>query len=79
MKQSTSSFSIVGSSKAKTLTERIAARIFLVCGVFAILAVVLITAYMIIQGAPALGQVGIGEILLGTVWKPTASPRLLRW
>ena len=73
MKQSTSSFSIVGSSKAKTLTERIAARIFLVCGVFAILAVVLITAYMIIQGAPALGQVGIGEILLGTVWKPTAA------
>ena len=73
MKQSTSSFSIVGSSKAKTLTERIAARIFLVCGVFAILAVVLITAYMIIQGAPALGQVGISEILLGTVWKPTAA------
>ena len=69
MKQS---FSIVGSSKAKSLTEKIASRIFLVCGVFAILAVVVITAYMIIQGTPALGKVGIGEVLLGTSWAPTA-------
>ena len=67
------SFSIVGSNKARSITERTAGCIFMICGVFAILAVAVITLYMILKGAPALGKVGIAEILLGTVWAPTAA------
>lgn len=38
----------------------------------AVLAVVSITIYMIIKGAPALFEIGMKEILFGTVWKPSA-------
>ena len=38
----------------------------------AVLAVVSITVYMIVSGTPALMNVGLKEILFGTVWKPAA-------
>ncbi|MBQ6887298.1 MAG: phosphate ABC transporter permease subunit PstC [Lachnospiraceae bacterium] len=38
----------------------------------AVLAVVSITIYMIIKGTPALFEVGMKEILFGTIWKPSA-------
>lgn len=65
--------SIMCSSKSKGPVESIAQIIFTVCALFAILAVVAITAYMVIGGAPALLKVGIKELLFGTVWKPTAA------
>ncbi len=71
MKQLT--FSIAGSSRTKRVTERIAAKVFLICGFFAVLAVTVITAYMILKGTPALGKIGILEVLLGTSWAPTAA------
>lgn len=52
--------------------EEIAQVIFTLCAFLAILAVISITVYMVINGAPALLQVGIREILFGTAWKPTA-------
>ena len=52
--------------------EGIAQVIFILCAFLAILAVISITVYMVINGAPALFQVGIREILFGTAWKPTA-------
>lgn len=68
-----SSFSIVGGSRAKTMTERAAGIIFLICGFTAVAAVAVITFYMILKGAPAFGKVGVAEILFGTVWKPTSA------
>ena len=68
-----SGFSIIGNGKAKKRTEQAASGIFFLCGMFAILAVVVITAYMILKGTPALGKVGILEVLFGTVWKPEAA------
>lgn len=65
--------SVIRSNKSKETVEIIAQIIFTVCALFAILAVVAITAYMMIGGTPALLKVGIKEILLGTVWKPTAA------
>ena len=65
--------SIVGNSKSKSMVEKSAQVIFTVCAFFAVLAVVSITAYMILSGTPALSQVGIAELLFGTVWKPTAA------
>ena len=52
--------------------EEIAQVIFTLCAFLAILAVISITIYMVINGTPALFQVGIREILFGTAWKPTA-------
>lgn len=65
--------SVMRSSKSKETVEIVAQSIFTVCALFAILAVVAITAYMMIGGTPALLKVGIKEILFGTVWKPTAA------
>ncbi len=64
--------SIISSYKNKTVVETVAQVIFTVCAFTAVLAVISITAYMIISGTPALAKVGIGEILFGTVWKPAA-------
>lgn len=59
--------------KAKlNAVESIAKVIFIICGVVSIFAVCSITIYMIAKGAPAFSKVGVSELLLGTVWKPTA-------
>lgn len=65
-------FSILGNRKNKSAVEEIAQVIFTLCAFLAILAVISITVYMVINGTPALFQVGIREILFGTAWKPTA-------
>lgn len=65
-------FSIQGNRKNKSAVEEIAQVIFTLCAFLAILAVISITVYMVINGTPALFQVGIREILFGTAWKPMA-------
>ena len=53
--------------------ERLARALLLVCAVVAIFAVCAITLYLFAKGLPALHRVGVGELLFGTVWKPTAA------
>ena len=53
--------------------ERLARAFLLICGAVAIFAVCVITFYLFAKGLPALHRVGVGELLLGTVWKPTAA------
>ena len=67
------SYYIIGSYKTKNTVEKAAGIIFMVCALFAVLAVFSITIYMIISGTPAIFEVGLKEILFGTVWKPTAA------
>jgi phosphate transport system permease protein len=67
------SFSIIGSYKTKKTVEKVAAYVFTVCAFFAVLAVFSITLYMIISGTPAIFEVGLKNIIFGTVWKPTAA------
>lgn len=66
-------FSIKGGSSVKNLTELIMKIIFTVCAFAAVAAVVAISAYMILAGAPALMKVGIGDMLFNSVWAPTAA------
>lgn len=66
--------SIMGNRKNISVVEKTAEVIFTACGLLAVLAVVSITAYMIISGTPALFEVGILDILFGTVWKPASDP-----
>jgi phosphate transport system permease protein len=66
-------FSIMQNYKNKTHVEKVAHIIFMMCAFFGVAAVFSITFYMIISGAPALMEVGIKEVLFGTIWKPTAA------
>lgn len=65
--------SIIGNKRNKEAVETAAQIIFAICACFAVLAVVSITLYMAISGAPAIFKVGLKEILFTTVWKPTAA------
>lgn len=62
--------------KARNITEKVMHVIFIVCGMISIVAVVGISAYMIISGLPAIKEIGLREFLLGQVWKSTASEPL---
>ena len=53
--------------------ERLARALLLICAVVAIFAVCAITLYLFAKCLPALHKVGVGELLFGTVWKPTAA------
>ena len=67
-----SASSIVSGSAGYTLSEVIAKTIFTICGILAIVAVVVITIYMILNGTPALLKVGPAEILFETKWEPAS-------
>ncbi len=71
MKQNTTT--IMGNWRTKRISETVAKIIFLVCSFFAVLGVVSITLYMILNGTPALTKVGIMEILFSSSWNPTAA------
>ena len=58
--------------KKKALIEKTAKLIFFICGLIAVLAVISITAYMIMKGTPALKELGVPDLLFKTTWKPTA-------
>ncbi len=56
-------------------TESLMSGIFKVCGCLSVVAVVLITVYMVALGAPGIGKIGVGEFLFGTEWFPTATTK----
>ena len=59
--------------KIKNIIERVMSSVFFFCGMVSIAAVLLITAYMVIAGLPAILEIGPIEFLFGTVWQSTAS------
>lgn len=65
--------SIIGNKRSRSVVEKAAEIIFTICAFFAVLAVLSITAYMFLNGTPALAKVGIADILFGTVWKPASA------
>ena len=72
MKQAQTLDIMFGKQK-KGAAEEVAQVIFTICASFTIIAVLSITIYMIVNGTPAIFQVGIKELLFETIWKPTAS------
>ena len=46
--------------------------VFSICGFLTIGFVLLITVFLLISGAPAIGEIGIRDFLFGTVWASTA-------
>ncbi len=57
----------------RTIVEKAAQMIFRLCSLFAIAAVAFITLYMAVSGTPAIGKVGLKNILFETDWMPTAA------
>ena len=47
--------------------------LFFLCGILAVGCVVLISAYMVISGVPAIRQIGLFRFLFGTEWASTAA------
>ena len=50
------------------IAERAMKYLFTLCGVTAVACVLMITVYMIISGAPAIGKIGILDFLFGDTW-----------
>lgn len=65
--------SILSSKKTKSVVEKTASIIVRICAFAAILAVMVITVYMLLSGTPALVKVGIKEILFSSAWAPSAA------
>ena len=64
---------VMRSGKSKCFVESAMNAVFLVCGLTAVAAVVLISLYMVVSGAPAIATIGIFKFLAGQVWNPETS------
>ncbi len=53
--------------------EKIMKSIFLLCALFSIFALISITVFLFISGAPFIAKVGFGNFVFGTNWAPIAS------
>ena len=68
-----------GKSKASRLyrfrqaLDKVMNGVFFFCGAVSIAAVVLITAYLVIAGLPAIREIGLANFLFGTEWASTAA------
>ena len=58
--------------KSADVLEIIMNLIFIVCGLVAVVFVLLITAFLIISGLPAIKEIGIIDFITGEVWESTA-------
>lgn len=62
--------SITRSYKSRSALEHTMHSIFLICGWIAVLAVLLISLYMVISGGPAIAKIGVAKFLFGQIWNP---------
>jgi phosphate transport system permease protein len=60
-------------SAGRRVSEIIPHALFFICGAMAVAFVIAISIYLVISGLPAIGQIGIGNFLFGTVWASTAA------
>ncbi len=61
--------------KKSNITEKFMSGIFTICGLTALAFVILITAFLLVSGIPAIKEIGIIKFISGKVWSPTsASP-----
>ncbi len=62
--------------KTAKIIEKSMNIIFSVCGIAAVLFVLLITVFLMASGTPAIGEIGIADFLFGQVWASTAAEPL---
>lgn len=59
--------------KTKNAIEKIMNGVFAICGILAVLFVIVITAFLLVSGLPAIGKIGVTDFLFGKVWASTAA------
>jgi phosphate transport system permease protein len=59
--------------KIKNIIEQIMKSFFFICGMMTIIAMLTIAIYLIINGVPAIREVGLFKFLFGQVWAPVHS------
>lgn len=57
----------------KKTMDRAMGALFTVCGLLAVALVIVITAFLVVSGAPAIGKIGAAEFFLGKTWASTAA------
>lgn len=70
MDQKASSLALTGAGKKNRMREGAARILFLAAACVSILAVLLITVFLLVNGVPAMGKIGVFKFLLGTTWRP---------
>lgn len=60
----------------KKIAESIMNTVFTICGLAALAFVIVITAFLLVSGIPAIGKIGFVQFILGKVWAPTAGTPL---
>ena len=63
-------------AKPVNMLEMIMNLIFTVCGLIAVVFVLLITAFLIVSGVPAIKEIGIIDFITGDIWASTAETPL---
>ena len=56
--------------KLQKIKEASMKTVFIICACVSIVAVLLICLFLFANGLPTIGKIGVGEFLLGRVWKP---------
>ena len=56
--------------KSKNIAEKAMEILFFICACVSVLCVALICIFLFANGMPALGKIGVGNFLLGDIWKP---------
>lgn len=57
----------------KNAIERAMGTVFTLCGLLAVVLVIVITAFLVVSGAPAIGKIGAADFFLGKTWASTAA------
>ncbi len=63
-----------GNKNSKRALESFMHGVFLVTATVSILSVVLICVFIFMNGLPAIAEIGVGDFLLGTTWRPKNNP-----
>lgn len=58
--------------KKINVIEKSMQTVFTICGFLAVIFVILISAFLLVSGIPAIGKIGIKDFILGRVWASTA-------
>lgn len=56
--------------KSKNIAEKAMEILFFICACVSVLCVALICIFLLANGMPAIGKIGVGNFLLGDIWKP---------
>ncbi|HWQ06927.1 MAG: phosphate ABC transporter permease subunit PstC [Clostridiaceae bacterium] len=70
MSKQKASSALTGAGKKNRVREGAARILFLAAACVSILAVLLITVFLLVNGFPAMAKIGIFKFLLGTTWRP---------